>query len=84
VTAPFVYVRVMGASETEAKGYSEAALDTWAERVGAWATGRVPAELETVSDQPAAKVDRDVFLYVISGFKARNPAAAMALIERLA
>ncbi len=26
---------------------------------------------------------RDVFLYVISGFKQRNPAAAMALIERL-
>lgn len=27
---------------------------------------------------------REVFLYVISGFKARNPAAAMALIERVA
>ena len=26
---------------------------------------------------------RDVFLYVISGFKERNPAAAMAMIERL-
>jgi len=26
---------------------------------------------------------RDVVLYVISGFKERNPAAAMALIERL-
>ena len=26
---------------------------------------------------------REVFLYVISGFKARNPAAAMALIERV-
>ena len=26
---------------------------------------------------------REVFLYVISGFKARNPAAAMALIERI-
>ena len=26
---------------------------------------------------------RDVFLYVISGFKRHNPAAAMALIERL-
>jgi uncharacterized protein YecE (DUF72 family) len=26
---------------------------------------------------------RDVFLYVISGYKARNPAAAMALIERV-
>ncbi|MEO6185876.1 MAG: DUF72 domain-containing protein, partial [Steroidobacteraceae bacterium] len=26
---------------------------------------------------------QEVFLYVISGFKARNPAAAMALIERI-
>ena len=26
---------------------------------------------------------RDLFLYVISGQKLRNPAAAMALIERL-
>ena len=30
-----------------------------------------------------AKNPRDVFLYVISGHKAANPAAAMALIERL-
>ena len=27
--------------------------------------------------------EREVFLYVISGFKERNPAAAMALIERV-
>jgi hypothetical protein len=26
---------------------------------------------------------RDVFIYMISGAKVRNPAAAMALIERL-
>jgi uncharacterized protein YecE (DUF72 family) len=26
---------------------------------------------------------RDVFLYVISGFKTRNPAAAMAILARL-
>ena len=31
----------------------------------------------------AAEPPRDVFLYVISGFKPRNPAAAMALIDRL-
>jgi uncharacterized protein YecE (DUF72 family) len=30
-----------------------------------------------------AKSGRDVFLYVISGFKARDPAAAMALLERI-
>jgi hypothetical protein len=32
---------------------------------------------------PAAPPGREVFLYVISGFKTRNPAAAMALIEQL-
>jgi hypothetical protein len=31
----------------------------------------------------AARTNRDVFLYVISGFKIRNPAAAMAMIQRL-
>ena len=65
LTAPFVYARVMGASETEPNGYSEADLDKWARQIREWAT------------------DRDVFFYVISGFKQRNPAAAMALIERL-
>jgi hypothetical protein len=29
-------------------------------------------------------IARDVFLYVISGFKKHNPAAAMALIRQLA
>ena len=32
---------------------------------------------------PHAKTPRDVYLYVISGFKERNPAAALALIDRL-
>ena len=47
----------------------------------AWAKGGVPEGLETVG--PAAKAEkRDVFLYVISGDKVRNPAAAMELIAR--
>ncbi|HRO58506.1 MAG TPA: DUF72 domain-containing protein, partial [Burkholderiaceae bacterium] len=66
--ADFVYARIMGTRDDEAAGYSAAALDAWAARARQWATG------------PAA---REVFLYVISGFKARNPAAAMALMERL-
>ena len=41
----------------------------------------MPDDLETVG--PAAKAEkRDVFLYVISGDKVRNPAAAMELIAR--
>jgi hypothetical protein len=33
--------------------------------------------------KPAPKQKRDVFLFVISGAKARNPAAAQALIAAL-
>lgn len=82
VTAPFVYARIMGTKEAEPKGYSDKQLDAWARRARAWAEGGAPEDLETVA--PAAgKTPREVFLYVISGDKVRNPAAAMALIERV-
>lgn len=84
VTAPFVYARLMGTHETEEKGYPEEALDLWAERARAWNTGRIPDGLEAVSPRQADDVARTVYLYVIGGHKPRNPAAAMALIERLA
>ncbi len=85
VTAPFVYVRIMGTTETEERGYSPSALKNWVKRMQDWASGKLPGDMATIAPpsgkQPAA---RDVFLYVISGFKERNPAAAMALIEQLA
>jgi uncharacterized protein YecE (DUF72 family) len=84
VTAPFVYARIMGTSEREVNGYSGDAIDLWAERARAWASGRTPKELETVAPQAPDKDGRDVFLYVISGCKARNPAAALGIIQRLA
>jgi uncharacterized protein YecE (DUF72 family) len=83
LTAPFVYVRVMGTSENEKLGYSEKALDEWAARIKTWTEGKSPAGLETVTEQKPEKAGRDVYFYVISGFKERNPQAAMALIERL-
>jgi hypothetical protein len=42
-----------------------------------------PADLPLIASAPNSKSPRDVFLYAISGFKERNPAAALALIERL-
>jgi uncharacterized protein YecE (DUF72 family) len=82
VTAPFVYARIMGTVEDEEAGYSAKAIDLWAARAQAWASGAMAEGLDTFGPAPKA-VRRDVFLYVISGAKARNPAAAMALIERL-
>lgn len=83
ITAPFVYARIMGTTDKQAKGYSTQALDAWAERARQLAAGTTPDDLETAAPAPAKTAARDVYLYVISGFKERNPAAAMALIKRL-
>jgi uncharacterized protein YecE (DUF72 family) len=83
-TAPFVYVRLQCASEQEPAGYPAPALAQWAERARTWSAGKLPASLERIAPEernpPRA---RDVFIYLINGFKPKAPAAAMALIERL-
>jgi len=82
-TAAFVYARIMGTTAAEKSGYSRKMLDLWAARARAWARGCDPAGLDYVGPRGKDGKPRDVFLYVISGHKAHNPAAAMALIERL-
>jgi uncharacterized protein YecE (DUF72 family) len=81
-TAEFAYVRLMGTREGEALGYDATALDRRAGQLRALAGGASPDGAELLAT-PAERVPRDVFCFVISGHKASNPAAAMALIERL-
>ncbi|KQU52800.1 hypothetical protein ASG72_07890 [Bosea sp. Leaf344] len=83
VTADFVYARIMGTREDEPEGYASAELARWLARAKAWAKGEPPEGLDRIAPETLPKAPRDVFLYVISGAKPRNPAAAMALIERL-
>lgn len=82
VTTDFVYARIMGTSNAPA-GYDARALDEWADRAKLWAKGDYPDDLRRVGETNSRKTPHDVFLYVISGFKERNPAAAMALIDLL-
>ncbi len=82
-TAPFVYARIMGTKETAESGYSDAALDRWAARAQAWASGSAAPGLECVESTHAQSKPRDVYLYVIGGHKVSNPSAAMALLARL-
>jgi uncharacterized protein YecE (DUF72 family) len=82
VTADFVYARLMGTTEKEKLGYSKAAIAQWAARAREWQAGGAPKDLKLVA-KPAAKKKRDVFLFVISGAKAKNPDAAKALIAAL-
>jgi uncharacterized protein YecE (DUF72 family) len=82
VTDGFVYARLMGTGEKEKLGYSKAAIEKWAGRAKDWSKGGAPKDLPLLAKQ-AAKEPRDVFLFVISGAKAKNPAAAQALIAAL-
>lgn len=81
LTAPFVYARIMGTSDSQKLGYSRKDIDRWVARLHSWASGAQPLDLATVMSTAPKKVPgRDVFLYVISGHKVLNPAAAKSLI----
>ena len=82
VTADFVYLRLERTLEKEPAGYAPKSLDAWAGRLKAWAEGREPDDAPRHAGAAPAR-PRDVFAYFISGAKVRNPAAAMATIERL-
>ena len=83
-TAGFVYARLQSTRAEEPTGYTSAELDGWAEVICGWASGESPAGLAYASDVPASPEPREAFAFIISGAKERNPAAAMALIERTA
>jgi uncharacterized protein YecE (DUF72 family) len=81
-TADFAYVRLMGTREGEPLGYDEAVLDRRADQLVALAGGTPPAGVELLAE-PAGRGPTDVFCFVIGGYKASNPAAAQALIDRV-
>jgi len=84
VTADFVYARLRRTLATEPTGYSAAGIDAWTKRFRRWAEGGEPADVERLDAAPAAARPRDCFVYFISGAKERAPAAAEAMIQRLA
>jgi uncharacterized protein YecE (DUF72 family) len=85
LTADFVYARLQRATDSEPSGYGPADLDRWAERFRTWADGGEPDDLPRITPAaPEPRTPRPCFVYMIDGDKVRAPAAAMALIERLA
>ncbi|MCM3695503.1 DUF72 domain-containing protein [Microbacterium oleivorans] len=67
-TASFTYVRLHGAEDLYASGYTPEQLDAWAERIRGWAGG-----------EPA----RDVFVYFDNDARGFAPHDAVALGERV-
>ena len=58
-------------------------MHSTAERAREWAAGGDPADLPRIAPAQGPSRPREVFVYFISAAKERNPAAAMALIDRL-
>jgi len=85
LSADFAYARLQNTREDQPTGYALGDLDRWADTARAWAAGQAPGGYSYI-DPPATSIGqpRDAFLFLIGGAKARNPAGAMALIERLA
>jgi len=83
LTADFVYARLMGAQERIETGYPAETLDQWAKVTKEWQAGKAPSGLTYASQTKAKETPRDVFLFMIAADKVKNPAAAMALIERM-
>ena len=84
LTADFGYVRLHGAEELYASGYSDQQLDWWAARIREWRRGCEPADRTCVSaiDAPRAKA-RDIYVYFDNDAKVHAPFDAMRLMERL-
>ena len=78
-TADFVYCRLHGSDVLYASGYSDAALEEWADRVSAWATGAVaPLSRHVVAPQ-AVQPHRDVYVYFDNDIKVHAPYDAQQL-----
>lgn len=83
VTGDCVYLRLERTAEAIDTGYAAETVTSWAKRARTFAAGEAPDDLPTLAGPIGAGGERDVFVYMISGAKARAPAAAVALLERL-
>lgn len=83
LTGDFAYARLMRSEAHVDTGYAPKDLDTWAARAREWAKGEDLPELPHVAATQKRHKVRDVFIYFISSAKERNPAAAMALQQRV-
>jgi uncharacterized protein YecE (DUF72 family) len=83
VTSDFVYVRLHGDEALYTSGYTDAALDRWAERISCWRRGDQPHDAARIDDAPVARVPRDVYCYFDNDAKVHAPFDAHALARRL-
>jgi uncharacterized protein YecE (DUF72 family) len=83
VTADFLYLRLHGDKELYASGYTDAALDRWADRIRAWSSGREPRDARRVGGSGPRATSRDVYCYFDNDIKVRAPFDADRLMQKV-
>jgi uncharacterized protein YecE (DUF72 family) len=84
ITADFVYCRLHGSEKLYASGYTDEALDDWAQRILRWAHGEEAIDGDKASAEDATKASaRDVFVYFDNDLKVKSPADATTLRARI-
>jgi uncharacterized protein YecE (DUF72 family) len=85
ITADFVYMRLHGDKELYKSGYSDRALNRWAERIAAWHQGGEPKDAQKVSTgKPPTSKPRDIYCYFDNtDVKLRAPVDAQSLMRKL-
>jgi len=84
VTSDFVYLRLHGAEELYASGYTDEALKRWGDRIEAWSHGTQPSDAQLIDPKkkPRARKSREVYCYFDNDIKVRAPYDARHLLER--
>jgi uncharacterized protein YecE (DUF72 family) len=85
ITADFLYMRLHGDKTLYQSGYSNKALERWAEKIVAWHAGKEPENAEKISKTKApTSARRDVFCYFDNtDVKLRAPVDAQNLMRKL-
>jgi uncharacterized protein YecE (DUF72 family) len=83
VTADFCYVRLHGAEQLYASGYTDAALDEWAAKIRAWSSGGDAPSARRVGAAASKCAARDVYVYFDNDVKVRSPFDAARLAVKL-
>jgi uncharacterized protein YecE (DUF72 family) len=82
LTSDFVYIRLHGAEELYASGYSDAALDWWAARLKCWTHGAQPSDARLLTAHLQRKIS-SAYIYFDNDAKVKAPFDARRLTERL-
>jgi uncharacterized protein YecE (DUF72 family) len=82
LSGDLVYARLQRSRGDVETGYPAAEIERWAQVAKSWARGESPAGFPYAATPPEPR-PRETYVFFISGEKARNPAAAQALIGRL-